>query len=376
VDTIRQLYRGTPRADFLAALDEALSSGGGHLVGGPMGWGWHVRKMGKASGYRYSLQNRDQGVIVLVGSYYAALDRDGAHCKIELSPGAIAVRGHQQITELLNTVAAEVLGVSKPSGVAVHLAMDVQGWQPPSDLRERFVTRAKRVVSFQAPDSATFQGLDNLAVHYGEDRGWLFGAASALQLAIYNKSVEIVKSDKEDYFRDAWGAYTFGQWDQEATVWRVESRCHHNVVRELGLSLGQVVEQWKDVYPLLGDLWAYALRANRLEEDGEISAIWEYLVTGWDFGLPARGHALKRKKKDSVGAIGRNIGILLGNLVSLVARQGGGAVQVLRDLRRLSIWREVEAHYRSCGHTDQSLREKIEDSLRGRLLCSKWAPGH
>jgi hypothetical protein len=125
VDTIRQLYRGVLIPDVFQRVVEAFESGFGECLefGGHV---WAVGSGGK-SGYRYRLQNNDLGIIIFLRSWYSEVTESGAHFKVEASPHWIAERDTDTIRADLDRLASVFLSGFEPSGVAVHLCVDIQG---------------------------------------------------------------------------------------------------------------------------------------------------------------------------------------------------------------------------------------------------------
>jgi len=66
----------------------------------------------------------------------------------------------------------------------------------------------------------------------------MFGSASGVQLAIYNKTEQARATDKLDYWesvwkrRDSFDPQDPDNYDPVADVWRVELRYHHSVIQQ------------------------------------------------------------------------------------------------------------------------------------------------
>ncbi|WP_045223692.1 hypothetical protein [Methyloterricola oryzae] len=375
VDTVKQLYNGSLKPDLLEQLQNSLEDG---LFRFQSGFGeiWHSGKMAKISGYRYKLQNNDLGVIILIASYYSKEDQPGSHLKIELSPHFIAGRGIQQIQDTLDLIAHNILTDYQAAGVAVHLALDVQNWQPPQDFQERFSTYARAVRSYDGIVDFQFDDLSTIAVKYGKTQAetYMFGKANALQTCIYDKTKEIQTRDKVDYFQRYWEAYTFGQYNPEKPVWRIEMRLHHRIIREIGEGMEETLEAFHQVTAHLTDIWRYALNRNRLDHSSVyIDPAWQLFLEEAEFYLPPNGVYMRRKKKQDDSAIGKNISFLVGNLVSLCARHHHTAPQVMKQLKRLDCYEDIVRYYRSRNLTESDLRQHIEKGLCLRRLIGKAA---
>lgn len=367
VDTVRQHYRGFVWADVLdivARRDDCIELAG-HT--------WALGRLGKASGYRYRLQNNELGLICLLGSYFARLDALGAHLKIEASPHWLAERTSVQAQTELDAIAAVLLRSPEPAGIAVHLAVDVQGWEPVPDFSERFVTRA-RVMSDRSGISDVELSLSDVAVRYGKGQSWTFGKANATQLAVYRKDLEAVSRDKIDYWRSVWDRYALVMHDADAPVYRIEARLHHSVVGDLGRSVAADWQTYAAIAGHLRELWRYALTNNRLDTAaGVIDPYWQRFLEDPEF-VAGGATGLRRKKKDAVDPIARNVANLLGNLISLFARRGVRSPdRILQQVRGLDCWDEIRDYYRERGKGLAELREHIGKALALRFLIGKAA---
>lgn len=375
VDTVRQLYNGKLSFD-LSALDGVnewrpwdMPGVDRHDPASPLGKSWAVKRLGMASGYRYALMNRQEGLIILLGSYYRELDKEGAHLKVEVSPNFLSACGYEQVQLTLDRVASFFLEKPQANGVAVHLALDVQGWDPGSDFLDRFVTRARAIKDFRGIQSAEFD-MASVAAVYGDGETLMFGRASSLQAAIYRKDKEMVVSDKVDFFASRWGDV----WDQEAPVWRIEMRFHHNVVREIGQGMDQDLLTYAQVVPYLHDLWTYALTSHRLTQSKRlVDAAWQLFRDDADFSIPRTGIWIKRKKKETVASIGRNLAGALGNMITLWARTALPEKSIRHQLRSMFFFKELRQFYEGRGWSEYDLFEHIGKEVRLRRLTHKVA---
>jgi len=390
VDTVRQLFHGVPKASFIKKLeqhvenkDEFVRLTANDLVNDDR---WHFSRMGKTGGYRYKLQNNAVGLVVLFGSWYGKIDQEGSHLKIELSPHFISQRTVQEIWEYLH---GDFVGLSRifleepeAKGVAVHLACDYQGFNLPVDFIQNFITSSRTVRVFDGIASLDLSDFCDAIASYGasdQGKNYLIGKPLGIQMAIYDKSYEIVKSDKVDYFSEEWNIYSLGAYDDTQTVRRIEARLHHTVIREIGLGLGLVFEAFNQVADYLTDLWRYALERNRLMINGDargyLNPFWQLLMQDVIFKVPAQGVKISRKKKkEAIDPIARNITSVIGNLVSIMARRNDCTVRhVMRQLHNLHIWPEIQTYYRSRGKDDNDLRDQIKEGLEKRRLIGKAA---
>ncbi|EGW20655.1 hypothetical protein [Methylobacter tundripaludum] len=389
VDTVRQLFHGVPKASFITKLeqhvenkDEFIRLTANDLVNDDR---WHFSRMGKTGGYRYKLQNNAVGLVVLFGSWYGKIDQEGSHLKIELSPHFISQRTVPEIWDYLH---GDFVGISRifleepeAKGVAVHLACDYQGFNLPVDFIQKFSTSSRTIRAYDGIASLDLSDFTDAVATYGregQDKNYLIGKPIAVQMALYDKSYEMIKSDKVDYFNEEWSVYSFGTYDSTQSVRRIEARLHHTVIREIGHGLGLEFEGFNQVAEHLTDLWRYALERNRLMIDGDprgyLNPFWQLLMQDVHFYVPAQGVKISRKKKEAVDPIARNITSVIGNLVSIMARRNDCTVRhVMRQLHNLHIWPEIQTYYRSRGKDDDDLREQIKEGLEKRRLIGRAA---
>jgi hypothetical protein len=204
-------------------------------------------------------------------------------------------------------------------------------------------------------------------------KNYLIGKASSIQLCLYDKSYEIKKSDKQDYFHREWGIYTFGSFDPSVNVRRLELRFHHQIIREIGQGMGKSLESFEDVAEHLSDIWRYGLERNRFNQGKTVHPVWQLFMQDVSFYVPADGLYITRKKKESVDPIARNISSIIGNLISISARQGLKTAQVMAQLRMLACYDLISSYYRSRGLTENDLRETITKGLLTRRLIGRAA---
>ena len=364
-DTVRQLYRGKIKREVMELFEtkgELVELGGYH---------WHPGRIGRDSGYQYRLQNADLGLILLLKSFHVDESSHGPHLKIEVSPHTIHGRSPASLQRLLDDMADEVLIERERSQCAVHLAMDVQGWTPPKDFEARMHCRSRRIRSIHGPDTVDYAA--NSAV-YGRGETWLFGAASGVQMTVYNKSLEARTKDKLDYWNDIWSnadGYVPGQ-----DVYRIEFRFHHSVVQQFAdgsvdLETGETIgtSGYDELYPHLTGLWKYGLDNFRyLYSPGYFDPFWTLIRS---CSLADDGVALveyRRYYKTASGFSGKNVELLLGNFVSLAARNRMSAAQAWKALKSLPFWQVIEDHYSDKGKKSWELKKHFIKLLNERYI--------
>ena len=78
----------------------------------------------------------------------------------------------------------------------------------------------------------------------------------------------------------------------------------------------------------------------------------------------------KRYYKTSTGFSGKNIELLIGNAISLAARQRLTAKQTIEALQSLPFWPTIKEFYAHKGMGDMDLRDHIRKLLTER--CIRW----
>lgn len=379
VDTVRQLYRGLIRPEIMCLFEKP-----GTIVDFA-GQRWHSGRVSKDSGYQYKLQNADLGIILLVKNFNAKLENIGPHLKIEVSPHAIDTFSPERLQERLDYYASHVLTNIERNQCAVHLALDLQGWQPPADLVARMHCRARaaRDISGIKEIQWTLE-----SATYGKGQSYLFGSAGGVQLGIYNKTEQARAIDKLDYWegvwrrRDSFDETDTDNYNPEQDVWRVELRYHHSVIQQFALGsvdlhTNQAIEtdSYAAFAPHLDGLWRYGLRQFKLlARPGYFEPIWTLIRDDVRVDLPVDSlvdeTAYKRQYKTSRGFSGKNVELFLGNFVSLLARERVGARKAFYRLRDWECWPVIRDHYAAKGMDEDGLYKHIKDILEQRHV--RW----
>ena len=371
VDTVRQLYIGNINQDFYSMIKTSIENENFYIDGLFGILPYYIQRMSKVSGYRYKFQNNEIGVTVLLGSYYAKEDTEASHLKIELSPHFINQRGCNEVQNFLDSIARKCLIDSKPSGVAVHLALDIQNWTIPDDFEQNFSTYSRAKTEYNGISDFELTDLASASIKYGKKliETLTYGRPCGLQSTIYRKDLQIVKVDKVDYFHDLWSKHPFFNKDQPVT--RLEMRFHHSIIRDIGRFLDVPMESYLQISEHLSDIWRYALSKNRLDYDKKyINPVWQLFMEDALFLYPPNGLYIKRVKKNDISAVTKNLGLIIGNLVSLGARWGFTARQIKRQLQKLFIWPMIQEYYHQTG---KDLETVIQESLKRRVIIGKAA---
>lgn len=375
VDTVRQLYRGMIKPGILTLFDDDFAFLGGYE--------WSTGRVSRDSGYQYRLQNAELGLILLVKNFNVKVDVHGPHLKIEVSPHMIEQYSPVQLQGIMDNLACELLDAVDYNQTAVHLAIDVQGWEPPSDIVARMHCRARAVKQFDGTESVDFA---NLSCTYGRGETYMFGAASGVQLCIYNKTLQAKATDKLDYWESVWKTTdnpfenAADNYQPDQPVWRIEFRYHHSVVQQFSdgsTRQGNDVcfRTYADLSHHLDGLLLYGFDAFKLlHRPGFYDPVWSLLSQDVRVQMPVDSYFdetdYKRYYKTSTGFSGKNIELLIGNAISLAARERLSAEQTITALKTLPFWPTIADFYEDKGKSEPDLLEHIAKLLKERYI--RW----
>ena len=379
VDTVRQHYRGLLRPELLCIVEQGgMVSFAGHQ--------WHAGRIGRDSGYQYKLQNADLGFVLLLKNFNVKIDVAGPHLKIEVSPHAIQSCAPDVLQEWMDRFAHEALEAVEVSQCAVHLALDFQGWTPPAHLTSSIQCRSRT--------RRDISGIKEIyhaaeAVSYGCAQSFLFGSASGLQLAIYNKTLQAKAVDKLDYWESVWRTLDnpfdpacATNYDPAETVWRVELRFHHSIVQQFAdgscdAQTGAIIgtSTYEHLAPHLDGLFRYGLESFRyLASKGMYDAFWTLMRQDVRVSVPVVSlvdhTAYRRHYKTAKGFSGKNVELFVGNFVSLLARERVGAKKAFASLKEWDCWPVIRDHYAAKGKAEHQIYEHIRDLLTERSV--RW----
>lgn len=326
VDTFKQLIRGTLNQSSLGTLGAYYDAEPRHpIVFG--NYPFRVSKSGSKSGFQWILKNYDIGVIVMLKSFYAEADDVGTHMKIEYSPHLIEQSDPIDIDQMTIDLASMFMDEFELSDIAVHIAVDLKGWVPESDLERNLRTRAKRLFTFAGVSEFDFD-VNAVAVKYGTKESFTFGGAGSLQLCIYDKTKEMQVRDKVHFWAGIWSR-TPGVDDPFKSeylpgdsVYRVEARFHHSVIKQFVKGTkGMVATSFVELVPHLTGLYRYALDNFRLHHTKNyIDPVWQLLLEDVEIFGPCKPLWYQRSYKTESSNSRRNVAFWLGNAMRLFAR--------------------------------------------------------
>jgi len=392
LDTVRQLYTCVLKPFVLEDIKRINDEHTGELLelAGEL---WLVGSGGK-SGYRYRLQNSDLGLIIFVKSNYVDSINFGGHIKIECSPHWIDTRSPDVMDRELWAFAGLLGDNVEPSGCAVHICCDVQGWEPGNDFLDRIVTRARRITHHRS-NVAAYMDTGEVATVFGRSESYLMGSPTSVQFALYRKDVQVRKLDKMDYWSEVWSRLRDDNmgliYDKDKPVWRLEFRYHQNVVGQFAdghasqLEYGFTIERrrnWESISGLskhLYGLWCYALDVFRLEVSARgygsyVDPVWQLLRDDIKFS-DHDGTFLYRRVYKTPGVDNeRNLMLAVGNLISCYARNRYDAGFAFKCLKKSGIYADLynymaaRAYQRHEPFRERDVFLYVQRSLSERML--------
>lgn len=340
IDTIRQLYTCNLKLDVLSKLENHYQDSSSDIVE-IGGLPWRFSSSGKKSGFQYILKNLEIGLVVLVKSFYAEADQRASHLKLEVTPQKIDELGLVGVNKLLRDTGKLFADTLEASGIAVHLCVDMKGLEIPENFEQQLATRSKRSFKVNSISQASFDVAEAAFIH-GRGDTYLFGNSSGLQMCLYDKSKEAIKSDKIDFMEEVWRRtpslndpfkpeYNDGRDGGEVDqVHRLEFRIHHSIIREFengnfNKSGQQIcIREAADLADHLQGLWDYCLNNFRLHHSSSyIHPIWQKLMMEikW-FGFHPNFIYARDQKKSQGDTTRRNVAMWLGNQIRLASRRG------------------------------------------------------
>ena len=391
IDTIRQLYTCSIRPAVLEQIKTHYDTKASDVIQiGEIEW--KLAGSGKKSGYQYILKNLQIGMVVLLKSFYAEADQRGPHLKIEVTPQLIDDLGLEQLTNRLRQIGNIFGDTLEASGMAVHMCVDMKGLELPDDFETKLATRSKRNLKVNGISSANFEAA-TAAFIYGQGQTYLFGNSSSLQMCLYNKSEEAVKSDKLDFCETLWKRtpglddpfeceYRDGKDGNEAdTVHRLEFRIHHSIIKEFENGnfnkTGQSVciREPRDLKPHLQGIWDYCQNNFRLHHSSTyIHPIWQKLMQDieWFHVHPTFIYARDQKKSPGQPTR-RNVAMWIGNHLRLAARKGFTTEHVVKHLLSSGLEADLADYFGLLlyGHSDElflCLADFVDKRLRDHRL--------
>ncbi len=374
VDTFKQLFRGLIDESALSIITAHYDS----AVRYPIVFGdyqFNVSKAGSKSGFQWVLKNYDLGVIVMLKSFYAESDAVGTHLKVEYSPHLIENSDALGIDQISLDLASIFLTEFEFADVAVHIAVDLKGWDVPGDIERNLRTRAKRQFTFAGVSEFDFD-VNAVAVKYGTKESFTFGGAGSLQLCIYDKSKEIQVRDKVHFWSGIWGK-TPGvddpfepEYQAGDSVQRIEARFHHSVVRQFCKGTnGMEVTNFSQLVPHLTGLYQYMLDNFRLHHSKNfIHPVWQLLMEDVQILAPLKPLIYQRSYKTESANSRRNVAFWLGNAMRLFARQSFTVDAVVNYFMQSGLNRDLKAYCNIPPNaSDGELFMVLHDFVRKRM---------
>lgn len=366
LDTVRQLYNGILNMDTYNKILAAYDAGFAESV--KIGvFEWVVSSGGK-SGYRFILKNQNVGLVVMVASSFCDETYNGAHLKIQCSPVFLLSRSIADIQADLDDIADDFIFQRLPSGVAVHICADFQGWKAPADLDYRLITKAKRVFKNSGIQTMEFDAND-VSMVYGKGQSFTFGKQSSLQFAVYDKGKAVNDKGELPLWLPVWSQAD--SFDETKPVWRVEARFHHSVIQQFASGTGFKCSRLSDLEKHLTALWQYALNTNRLNQTSSyIDPFWQWLRDDVVFYhqkvLNLDYKRMYQSPSDEGLPSDRSVLICFGQMCAIYRKKKVSLSDAIHKLMGSGIWALVCETYAKRGLTADDVILDIEMKLNRR----------
>ena len=245
--------------------------------------------------------------------------------------------------------------------------------------------RSRRVAQFNGIDTAEYH-VSEVSCIYDRSQSFKFGAAGAVQLAIYNKTIQARTTDKFDYMEHKWHESTkledgSSGYNPDQDVFRVEVRFHHSVIQQFALgtcntetgAIGVKMRTYGDIISHIQALWKYGLKSFKLRYNSNyMDPIWSVLQDDIVFKFPESSYTdnlhYKRYYKKATSFSGKNYQLYLGNFLSASARKGVTFKRLLKVLKDNYLWEDIARHYEDKDITEHQLNERLRESYQQRIL--------
>ncbi len=383
IDTFRQLFRGRLNPDLHTDIEYSLTLK--EKTYQLLGQDWILAKSGKNSGYQYRLQNNQLGLVILFKQFHAKAETPASHLKIECSPWFLDNRQPKEVDAYLKKLSERILVGAEAYYPAIHLAVDVQGWAPERDFTHQMKCKSKKCSQYTGLEIVEFN-LHEITGTYDRGQSFAFGHANAVQLSVYNKTIQAKKIDKFDYMEHKWKNSTMLEdgthgYDSDKEVFRIETRFHHSVVQQFALGscdiktgeIGVKMNTYSDAIQHIHSLWQYGLKSFQLTFNRNyLDPVWTILKEDVVFKYPESSYKdnlhYKRYYKKATSFTGKNYQLILGNFLSACARESIPFDTVLEELQSLTIWNSITVHYEEKETTEHQLMDRLRDSYKEREL--------
>lgn len=429
VGTVRQLYSGIPDPCLVAALQADYDSefqpqvryfDQDWMLCGGGGGGFKLMLRNNELGLIVHFLNRHTKAIDSESSEAVYDFPESTHLKIECSPHFLLSYTVSEVQEILDSIATKVFsdGIFEYVGCAIHLAADIAGigGHLPENFRERFITLSS--LRHQHSSVESFDHSNNI-VEYGHSKSILYGESRSNQFNMYNKTDQALANDKLDFWQNIWLQRKDRQgqpiYQMGEPVMRAEFRLHHSTLLQFIPALAKeyshtdniplcdsqtgeiitvgtlkkykfnsttyqhadidltnatefrLITSYFEASKYLDSIWRYCLRRFRLHlrpKSRYVDPLWTILHD--DISWDTQPVVFKRTYAKKTEGIEKNIGLFVGNALTLAARMGWVSginrvtSQVLKFLRKSIFWKDVFFHYfKKCHYSEYVAYKKL-----------------
>ncbi len=100
---------------------------------------------------------------------------------------------------------------------------------------------------------------------------------------------------------------------------------------------------------------------------------WQLIQEDLVFLVPAKGIGIKRVKKNDEAAVKRNVAGMIGNLITICARENLTAAQVLGMIQRMHVFPVIQRYFKERNMDLVAVHQHLETALIERRLVRKAA---
>lgn len=327
IDTVNQFFVCRLRKSFFTKLETAALPIEYEIKGRR----YVLSKMGKSSGYQFSLQSKEIGAQFLFKSFYKDVSVDASHIKLSLSPHFL-IRPYENQVEEIDRVVEHLTHFAHPSHFAIHYAIDFQLKDDGVSYVEHvFPDFADRLKGFRAQRCYINQKLEidtkDLELTINGRRGIetvTIGAQNAFQLTVYRKDLEILKTNKVEHFREIWGS----TYDPSFPVFRLELRLHQTQLETYKIFEKHYLDYLKNAD--FGLFRTFMLQRSRFMDSTKtvLSPVWYELLQSFS----TRTIVQRQKFKKDRFKTKANSQMALGNVFSLLFKLGLPPVEAVDQI--------------------------------------------
>lgn len=232
----------------------------------PLHWHWveKIEKLKKTASDRFATQDALPVLVEVAGLIFTVARSGGTRGPLRLESEAMHVSLSPNAIKQLPRVTFEIRSralwqdLDRVTGDALAVAVELSDGHVALQ-----VSRVDVTVDFQGwvldrSDDKNFVCLARKRAEYTKSRkltGWHFGGGGSLLGRLYDKTVEIVGTDKEGWFPKVWELS--GSYKKGVAVWRMEFQLRRETIKDLqvfGIA-ESVLSSWQECRQHIGSIF-------------------------------------------------------------------------------------------------------------------------